>query len=130
MKKRGQLVYKGLIIAIVCVMVILAFIQAGKSYGSKDIFYKSAVAKDLALIIDELYAVPGDVVISYQNDLSEYGVYIKDNSVRVYSTDAGLLDVTSGQYTFFGLKIQETKIENPKQLIISKVNGKITLSAK
>ena len=130
MKKRGQLVYKGLIIAIVCVMVILAFVQAGKSYGSKDVFYKLAVAKDLALIIDELYAVPGDVAISYQNDLSKYGVYVNGNSVKVYSINTGLLDVTSGQYTFFGPKIEETKIENPKPLLISKIKGKITLSGK
>ena len=127
MKKRGQLVYKALIIIIASAIIILAFIEAGKSYGSQDAYYKLAVAKDLALLIDGMYATSGDVKITYGKDLSKYTVAVNGNVVKVYRTSL-VTDFTAGQYRFFGNEIASVKIENPNQLIIAKNNDKITLS--
>lgn len=128
MKKRGQLVYKALIIIIASAIIILAFIEAGKSYGSQDAYYKLAVAKDLALLIDGMYATSGDVKIMYGRDLSKYTVAVNGNIVKIYKTSLGVADVTAGQYKFFGNEIANAQIENPRQLIIAKANDKITLS--
>ena len=60
MKKRGQLANKAFIVIIVSAIVILAFINAGKSYGKQEVYYKLAVARDLAITIDLAYSLPGD----------------------------------------------------------------------
>ena len=127
MKKRGFLSLKGLIMAIVFAIVILAFIQAGKSFGNRDVYFKDAAAKDIALIIDSLYSNPGDAAIKYEEDLSKYTVWIKDNTVTVYKTSDGKTDITQGKYGFVGQSIDETIVRNPTNLIIKKTNNKIII---
>ena len=97
MQKRGQLVYKALIVILASALVITGFLQAGKSYGSQEAFYKLAVAKDLALTIDLIYAFPGDIVYIYPNDVSGYYIKIKQNTIKVYSEEQ---DKTFGLYYF------------------------------
>ena len=130
MQKRGQLIFKALFIIIASTIIVVAFLQAGKSFGSQEAFYKIAVAKDIALIIDELYTLPGDIIIEYSNDLSEYTISVKGNTVKVYSTNAGETDATAGIYRFIGAEIEQVQVINPQPLIISKNKEKITLSKK
>ena len=113
--------------ALVFAIVILAFIQAGKSFGSRDNYFKDAVARDIALIIDSLYANPGDTIIKYKEDLSKHTVWIKDNTVVIYKTSFGRTDITSGKYKFIGRSIDETIVRSPTHLIIEKRNNKISL---
>lgn len=128
MKKRGQLVYKALIVIIASAIIILAFIEAGKSYGSQDAYYKLAVAKDIALLIDGMYATSGNIKIMYGRDLSKYTVEVNGNVVKVYKTSLGAADITAGRHKFFGSEIANVQIENQKQLIIAKDNDKIIFS--
>lgn len=128
MQKRGSLIYKGLIVTIAIGIVILIYTEAGASFGSQRAFYKLAVAKDIALLIDSLYAMPGDVKTAYDKDLSKYAIVVNANVVKVYETNLGIADITSAQYKFFGHEISNVKVENPKHLIITKTNDKITLS--
>src|SRR3990167_6644693 len=102
MKKIGFLSIKALIIIIICAIIILAFVEAGKSFGSRDIYFKDAVAKDLSLIIDSLYSTPGDVILRYGQDLSKHTILIKDNTITIYKTSLGVADITLGKYKFIG----------------------------
>lgn len=127
MKKRGFLSIKALIIVIICAIIIIAFIQAGKSLGSRDNYYKEAAAKDIALIIDSLYATSGDATIRYEQDLSKHTIWIQSTTVIVYKTTFGRSDITKGIHRFIGSSIDETVVRNPKTLIIEKRNNIISI---
>ena len=127
MKKRGFLSIKALIIVIICAIILIAFIQAGKSLGSRDNYYKEAAAKDIALIIDSLYATPGDATIRYGQDLSKHTIWTQNNTIIVYKTNFGKSDITKGIYKFIGPSMDEIIVRDPETLIIEKKNGKIRL---
>ncbi len=103
MKKRGQLVYKALISVIVSAIVVAAFVIAGKTYGNQEAYYKLAVAKDLALVIDLMYSLPGDIEYVYATDVSAYGIEIKNNNVKVYDYKFGKSDPTAASYNYVGI---------------------------
>lgn len=127
MKKRGQLVNKALIVVITSAIVIIAFYSAGKTYGNKEAYYKLAAAKDIALTIDYLYSVPGDVEFIYPNDISGYDVEIRDGSVRVYQHGSGKLDVTAGIYEYVGTSYDQinTFVSGPKYIKLKKTGNTI-----
>ncbi len=127
MKKRGQLVFKALIVIIASAIVIVAFLQAGKSYGSQEAFYKLAVAKDLALTIDVMYSLTGDVEYVYPNDVSDYNIKIENNIVVVSESKSS--DVTSASYGFVGVSSDELKssVEGKKYVKLVKAGNKIKL---
>ena len=127
MKKRGQLVYKALVVIIGGALIILGFLQAGKEYGSQEAFYKLAVAKDLALAIDLMYALPGNIEFTYPNDISGYDVEIKENTVRVYNGEG---DKVKGIYTYAGtdMDLINVHIENSKFIKLQKINNNIIIT--
>ena len=102
MEKRGQLVNKALIVIIASAIVIMAFISAGKAYGSQEAFYKLAVARDLAITIDLMYSLPGNIEYVYPNDVSGYDIEVSDFSVKVYKHKTGKLDPTIAKHSFVG----------------------------
>jgi|SRR3989344_3025571 len=130
MKKRGQLANKAFIVIIVSAIVILAFINAGKSYGKQEVYYKLAVARDLAITIDLAYSLPGDFYYIYPNEISGYDIEFKDNSVRVYSSKLGKLDPTIASHSFAGLSADklDTILANAKFLTIEKKGEKLQIA--
>lgn len=127
MKKRGQLVYKALVVIIGGALIILGFLQGGKSYGSQEAFYKLAVAKDLALTIDLMYALPGNIELNYPNDISGYDIEIKENTIKVYNGEG---DKTIGVYTFAGTDkdMINIHIKNSKFVKLEKINNNIIIT--
>lgn len=128
MKKRGQLVYKALVVLIGSALIIAGFVQAGKSHGSQEAFYKLAVAKDLALTIDVIYSLPSDIEYTYPNDVSGYDVDINGNRVAIHST-GGSKDTTSQSYGFVGLSNDALnfQLKNQKFIKFKKINGKMNI---
>ncbi|MEK6943193.1 MAG: hypothetical protein AABX00_03975 [Nanoarchaeota archaeon] len=128
MQKRGQLVNKALIVLIVSAIVVIAFISAGKSFGSGDAYYKLAVAKDLALSVDLISGMPGDVVFTYPNDVSGYDIEVKKNLILVYGNKLGKLDPVKATYSFSSVgQIEDVYIKNAKYVTIEKTGNKIIL---
>ena len=127
MKKKGQLVNKALIVLITSAIVIIAFYSAGKTYGNKEAFYKLAVAKDIALTIDYLYSIPGNIEFIYPNDISGYDIEIRDDSVRVYQHNSGSLDTTAGIYWYVGTSYDKINIfiSGPKYVKLEKTGNSI-----
>ena len=128
MEKRAQIVYKALVVIIGGALIIAGFVQAGKSYGRQEAFYKLAVAKDVALTIDLLYGMPGDVSFTYPNDVSGYDVEIRDSIVKIYDTGSAN-DLTSQSYNYAGIDKDplSISIKNQKFLKFEKSNGKIKI---
>mgnify|MGYP001615738537 FL=1 len=130
MKKRGQLIYKALLVIIASSVVILAFTSAGKSYGNREPFYKLALAKDIAITIDLMYSLPGDIKYIYPNDLSKYDVELTQNTVTVYSHKSGRQDITIASYGFAGIEKDtiNARIMAKKYMVLEKIYGHIRIS--
>lgn len=127
MKKRGQLIYKALIVIIGSALIIAGFLQAGKSYGNQEAFYKLAVAKDLALTIDLMYALPGDIEYTYPNDISGYIIEIKGNTVKVSTSEQ---DKNFGLYNFAGSEndLINFQIKGQKLVKLEKISGNVKIT--
>ena len=127
--KKSQLTLKALIVTIISALVVFSFIMAGKSYAKQELYFKAAVARDVALMIDTLYDMPGDVNFIYPIDLTNYGIRISGNEVRVYRGELGPLDVTASSYRFFGVnKKIDVKLDKAKRIKFEKKGENILIS--
>ena len=126
-KKRGIFplyVVSELIIAFILFFILLS---AVKSWASEEIITKNKLSKDMALLIDTLYALPYDAYVVYPEDTSNYYFSFFNNKVFVKKKD---YDVTGGIYPFIGMKGEEISKEfkNPKALYFYKIKGKVGVS--
>ena len=128
MEKRGQYVYEAIVVIIAGVLIIAAYVQGGKVYGKQEAFYKLAVAKDIALTIDLIYALPGNMEYTYPNDVSGYDIEIKNNIVKIYRT--GSTDSTLQSYNFVGIDRDPLNflVRSQKYIKFEKIDGKIKIT--
>ncbi|HIH04635.1 TPA: hypothetical protein HA228_00265 [Candidatus Woesearchaeota archaeon] len=129
MQKSGTLVYKALITLILSAIIVASFVTVGNQYGSAEAPHKQAVANDLALILTEMQAMPGDLTLAYGQDVSRYGILLSGNSILIYSAGLGRTDIIAGKAAFNGKPLPQTLIERPSSLIIIKKGDVITLSS-
>lgn len=128
MQKRGQLLsFKNLIEVLLSFGMIVVFLLAGRALGSGEFHHKASIAQDIALTIEQLHAMPGDVTFYYPQDVSRYTVLANGNTITL-STAALIKDPLQVSATFVGLPMDNAKIEKPTQLLIKKSEGKIFLS--
>lgn len=130
MQKKSQLlVYKYLILSVISAIVVIVFLNAGKSFGSQDAHYKLAVAKDLALTIDIVYSLPGDIEFIYPNELSDYDIEVTNNLVRIYSHRLGALDPTQASHDFVGISRESinVQIKGQKHIKLIKKDGSLNI---
>ena len=109
--KKSALVFKGIASLVVSGIILIAFLSAGKSYGKGDLFVKEALARDIAILIDEMYSVPGVVEYVYPLDLSGFGVVVIENKVKVHEAGKKDIDLTAGEYSYAGIKGLELNVE-------------------
>ena len=130
MEKIGQLGYKGIIVLTISALIIGMFVHAGSSYGSGQAYYGLAISKDIALTIDLMYSLPGDVKYIYPNDVSAYDFMIKDNHVNVYSHSFGKFDTVVGIYRYAGIENDKLNVEirGEKYILMEKIKDKIKIT--
>ncbi len=127
MLKEGQLTGKALVVIILSVIIMLSFITKANEYGSGEAQQKQAIANDLALIINQLYALPGDVSFFYSQDASRYTISVERNIITVYSDSGSPDEFTAGKASFVGYGFTSlTKKPNP--LLISKKGNTFSMS--
>ena len=131
MAKRGQLVVKLIIVLFFSLVVIIAYPYIGKQFGSGESYKKEIAAKEIALIIDTLYAYPYDAVIYYEKDLTGLAVQISDNDVIIYDSrfSNSNLDPTYRKYSFYptGTNKIQMKFDNPKRIKFEKSKEKLII---
>ena len=141
MQKRGQLVIIALITLLVAAFVVFSYIQIARSLSTGKTALKVSAARDIALIIDTLYAYPYEVELEYDVDLSLFIVEISENSVKIYDSSFVKMesdnkvtgrDILFAQYNFAptaGEEFEELNFifDKPKKLIFKKINGKIKI---
>ena len=130
MKKRGSIVANAMIVIIISALIVASFYNIGEAYGTEEVFYKFAVAKDLAIHLDLIYSLPGDIEYIYPNDVSKYDVELKDNKVSVFDHNSNKLDPTIGVYEFVGISSDKPEFmaQGQKFVKISKSKNKISIT--
>ena len=138
MRKRGQLINIALITIVVAAIVGLSYPYIAKSLATGKTALKVAAARDIALILDTIYAYPYDIELEYDVDLSKFIVEISENSVKVY--DASLVkisndnklsgkDIIFAQYSFVPANEKPNFIfDKPKRLVFKKENGELEIN--
>ena len=137
MQKRGQLVFIALITIIMAAIVAFSYTCIAKSLATGKTALKVSAARDMALIIDTIYAYPYDVELEYDIDLSKFIVEISENNVKIY--DASLVkleedkitgrDPFFAQYSFSPVSEEPNFIfDKPKKLVFKKENGKLLVT--
>lgn len=130
--KRGQLTYKFGMEILVAAIVVITFIGVAYTYGNGEAVKKIRAAKDIGLMIEEMYLIPDDIntFITYPEDLSNFDIIIEEDIVKVSSTGS---DVTEAHYNFVNSKNHlpiNTIIKKPGKIYVGKINGKILISDK
>jgi hypothetical protein len=84
-----------LLIAVIVFLMLLSYVdQLGESLT----FERDFLAKDIALLVDTLYASPGSLTLKYPQNTFWFGYQLKDNEVQVI--EKGLISKKSyGQFT-------------------------------
>jgi len=85
--KRGEIVEVVLMPAMIMLLAFAVFLVmfnwVGK-IGETTTFQKEFLAKDIALLIDSLYTVPGQAVVYYSKKTFNFTIEISENKVEVY----------------------------------------------
>lgn len=68
---------------VVGVGLVFIFMQVAKDYATGEIYDRIYVARDIALITDTLYALPGNVIFTYKEDIGDNIFYVKDNKITL-----------------------------------------------
>ena len=81
--------------------------QIASDYAKGAIFLKTKIARDIAIEVNTLYAVPGDVYLQYPQNLSDYRVEFdeKTDIVKVYKE----IDPLKPSYPYVGEHIDYLK---------------------
>ena len=129
MQKRGQFPYRYLFGALIGILILTSFLYAAKTVGNQKAYYKAAVARDIAIAIDLAYGLPGNIEFKYPNDVSGYGIEIKNNLVKVYDIKLGTFDPVSASYNFAGINKESlnSNIQGKKFVKITKAEGRLNV---
>ena len=80
---------------IVAVAVIVIGISVAVEQGKSERVIKTYMVDDLALMVNAVVGVPGDVIIAYPDDVSDYRFLMDDYSITVLREG----DLKEGQVT-------------------------------
>lgn len=126
MKKRGAetltLVYALELIA--GVVIALLIIHVATSYGKGEAINKKYLAKDMALQLNTLYAIPGNAYIVNSENMEKFSIRFTEEIVEVYEFEK---DPTRGIYPYVRTANSKLDInfDKPKQLVLIKDGNEI-----
>ena len=78
MNKRGETMLFAVIEILAAVFIVYSFISAANAFATQDIYEKSSQAKDIALQIGALNAIPGNAYMINSNP-KNYSYYFSKN---------------------------------------------------
>lgn len=123
MKKRGQLIFKAIYSLILSAVIVLFLPMVANQYGSGEAYEKLAVAKDIALMTDTLYSMPGDAEVFYPCDCENYIIVIENNEVKVLDPELVADDPVKGIYSFTAMgpyRLPKIEMRFPKLIKFEK----------
>ena len=129
MTKRGSMLVPISIISLIIIGIVgFGLPKIAENAASGKVALKTAAARDIALILDTIYAYPYDVEIEYDVDLNGFTVEICKKKVKI---SEGGLDPTAAQYPFVPVGDNPKFVsDNPEKILFKKEEGKITCQYK
>ena len=126
MKKRGM--SRSMFLAAEIVgAAIVAFLLISNALKWSDVEtpYKAYLAKDMGLIIDSIFSSPGNIIINYTGNASDYVVDFNENSIaiKIDNDDGGIIK------SFPGMKPNQIdlELEYPKKIKFAKIGDEIII---
>ena len=126
MKKRADIVSLTIVELIGGFLVAYMAVQSGISYSKDTIHEKMNIAEDLAMQMNALMAMNGNAYIINGN-LHGYSIHFVYNQIEVYDTT---MDTLKGSYYYPTRENwnMDARLDKPKQIVLSKINGEIRVS--
>lgn len=97
------------------IIIVQAVFQIAANYGDSTTIKKVQMANDLVLMVNQLVATPGNAVIEYPGDSSEYTVSLYASSVEVSVNSDSDVNIAVRKYSLpkgYQAKGTISKIEN------------------
>ncbi|MEW5896784.1 MAG: hypothetical protein AB1668_03780 [Nanoarchaeota archaeon] len=125
---------KGLEINIIFIIKLLAVLLVGSiafskafAYAKKDTITKTNTAEDLRMMVDTLVGVPGDAVVRYPYNVSEYSFILSQGSVSVFKKGEAVNLWMSRSFFLPKEYIAQGVVEGKSRLCLEKKNKQILL---
>jgi hypothetical protein len=67
------------------VFVVLAIGNRAAALGSSDTTVKKQIVEDLRMMINTLVGIPGDAIVEYPGNVSNYAFILEDNEIAVFA---------------------------------------------
>ena len=131
MAKRGNIAFKFLMILSISAAILVLYPKLAETYVKGEVTRKAVAAREIALIIDTIYAYPYDITIDYDIELSGFTLEISDQVVTAYDSRLGkILDPSLARYRFFTTDNNnlQFKLESPKKIRFEKIKNKVEVS--
>jgi len=125
MTKKADVSLWFLIELLAAAFVAYTAVDVATSYAQGTIYEKLSIAKDISIQIDSIFSVPGDAYLVKYNP-NAYSIRISGTKAEVFENGVQ----SNGIYYFSKNKNAnlDTILEKPDKIVISKINGKITVS--
>jgi len=125
-KGGGMLIFLAIVSILAALFVFIAMPMIAEAYASGKIALKAAAARDIALLLDAMYAHPYDVKVEYNIDLSDFKVEISNKEVKIESLSVSI-DPIAAKYPFVPINDNPNIVLNkPKKIIFEKKSGELT----
>jgi competence protein ComGC len=123
----------GLVAIVMSAFLIIVIPLVAKEAASGKLAKKTVVARDLALLLDSIYAYPFDTEVTYDVNLDGLTVLIENGMVQV-SVDKNIFgylqDPSARKYYFAPVNDNPVypPMTNPKKLIFKKIDGIVSIT--
>ncbi|HZX44223.1 MAG TPA: hypothetical protein VFF28_00920 [Candidatus Nanoarchaeia archaeon] len=117
---------------IIGAFVFITLIGIGVSYGKGEAVFKVQLAKDIGLMIEQMYNTPSSMNIyeTYPEDVSSFNIKVKGKTITVFSKEG---DSTKAEYNFTlnpSYPELDILLKKPQRMYIGNIAGKITITDK
>jgi len=85
MNRKGFFISPVFVIKVLFVLLVgLLAISKGMAFAKKDTIFKQTSIDDISMMVNTLAALPGDAVVTYPRNLSEYSLVLDSTSVILF----------------------------------------------
>lgn len=124
--KRG-VTLRAIITLVIIALLLFLFPLVGKTFGKQLIFNKVYTTKDLALLVNAIYLVPGNVIVAYNSSTSDFDFSFRENKVSAYT--GSVIDPTKASHWYVDVidNPLDITLEQPEMIFLKKINKKLEI---
>ena len=124
--KKANISFKMVIIIVIVVTIAFEAINFSMVAVKKDRVFKASTLEDLETMVNTLVAVPGNALVKYPQNRSDYTIVLTDNTVTMFKDEPENLR----SRRFFSLPVNYSArgvVDQGQQFCLEKIKKTITL---